>query len=108
MRMLEDEKRGLSHHRGGVTRRTARGTRSGVEIEHDDRCGVTHVELRTDGVIGVQAIFQARHLRPHVEALRRVLVSASEPSFSRAISSPSASRNGLRQPHRLPGHPDPT
>ncbi len=69
MRMLGDRKRGLSHRRGGSRDCTAGGTRSGVEIGRDDRRVVTHVELRTDGVIGVQAIFQARHLRPHVKAL---------------------------------------
>ena len=92
MRMLEDEKHGLSHHRGGSRDGTARGTRSGIDIEHDDRGVVTHVEsvLTTSSVSGQ---FLRRHLRPHVEGLLRLPISASEPSLSRAISSPSASRN---------------
>jgi hypothetical protein len=66
---------------------------------------VRHVELRTDGVIGVQAFFQARHLRPHVEALRRVPGQRQRAVFFEgdqlAIGQPQL---GLRQPHRLPGH----
>jgi hypothetical protein len=53
-----------------------------------------HAELRTDGVIGVQAICFRRATCDRTSKPCDVsLVSASEPSFSRAISSPSVSRN---------------
>jgi len=100
MRKLEDENRGLSHHRGGVTR--LHGARDAIRRRDRARRPTRGHARRTS--YGrrhrCHAILQARHQRPHVEALRRALVSASEPFFKGEQLAMGQSQLGLRRPHR--------
>jgi hypothetical protein len=81
--MLEDEKRGLSHRRGGVTRLTARGTRPGVEIERDDHPAAAEAHTRRNQRNGIAQSESTAEVREEMEAEN--LKSGAEPAAKPAM-----------------------